>query len=487
MPTAALIYPHQLYADQPALAGADRAYLVEDPLLFAQYAFHRQKLMLHRASMARYAAGLKLPVQTIEASQLKATGDIAAILKQAKVTQVRVVDPCDDHLTRRLTVALAKAKIEVTVLDDPHFLTPRSEIAAYAKLKPKLYFTDFYMRQRKRLGVLLEDDGKPRGGKWSFDAENRKRMPATVKPPAVKAVPENDAVREARAYVRANFPKALGDDGPFAYPTSHAEAKAWLKEFVKHRLGEFGDYEDAISTRETTLFHSVLTPMLNTGLLTPAEVVSAALARDGDVPMNSLEGFVRQVIGWREFVRLVYLTHGGKQRTTNFWGFTHAIPAAFYDGTTGIDPVDLVVENALKTGYSHHIERLMILGNFMLLCEIRPDAVFQWFMEIYIDAYDWVMVPNVYGMSQHADGGTMTTKPYISGSSYVLKMSDHKKGPWCTVWDALYWRFIDRQSDFFKKNQRMSVMVAMKDKLGDKMDEHRRVAEKFLTKLHAGT
>ncbi len=486
MPTAALIYPHQLYADQPALAGADRAYLVEDPLLFTQYAFHRQKLMLHRASMARYAAGLKLPVETIEASRLKATGDIAAVLKQAKVTHARVTDPCDDQLTRQLTAALAKAKIELTILDDPHFLTPRSEIEAYTKLKPKLYFTDFYMRQRKRLNVLLEDDGKPRGGKWSFDAENRKRMPATVKPPAVKAVPENDAVREARAYVRANFPKALGGDGPFVYPTTHAEAKAWLKEFVKARLDKFGDYEDAVSTRETTLFHSVLTPMLNTGLLTPAEVVSAALARDGDVPMNSLEGFVRQVIGWREFVRLVYVTRGGKQRTTNFWGFTHAIPAAFYDGTTGIDPVDLVVKNALKTGYSHHIERLMILGNFMLLCEIHPDAVFQWFMEIYIDAYDWVMVPNVYGMSQHADGGVMTTKPYISGSSYVLKMSDHKKGPWCTVWDALYWRFIDRQSDFFKKNPRMSVMVAMKDKLGDKMDEHRRVAEKFLTKLHAG-
>ena len=487
MPTAALIYPHQLYADQPAVAGADRVYLVEDPLLFSQYTFHRQKLILHRASMTRYAAGLKLPVEIVEAKQLKATGDIAGILKKDKVTEVRVTDPCDAYLLRRLTEGLAKAKIALTVVEDPNFLTPLAEVEAYTKDKPKFFFTDFYMRQRKRLKLLLEDDGKPRGGKWSFDSENRKRLPATVKPPAVKAVPENDAVREARQYVRDNFPDALGDDTTFEYPTSHAEAKACLKEFVRDRLDQFGDYEDAISVRETTLFHGVLTPMLNTGLLTPAEVVNAVLARADDVPMNSLEGFTRQVIGWREFMRLVYLTRGGKQRTTNFWGFKHPVPKALYDGTTGIDPVDRVIKNVLKTGYAHHIERLMILGNFLLLCEIGPDAVFQWFMELFIDSYDWVMVPNIYGMSQYADGGMTTTKPYISGSSYVLKMSDHKKGPWCAVWDALYWNFIDKQADFFAKNPRMSVMVAMRDKLGDKMDEHRRVAKEFLTKLHAGT
>ncbi len=486
MPTAALIYPHQLYADQPALAGADRVYLVEDPLLFSQYTFHRQKLILHRASMTRYAAGLKLPVEVIEANRLKTTGEIAGILRKAKVTEARVADPCHDDLLRRLAKGLAEAKIGLTVLDDPNFLTPRSEIESYTKGKAKLHFTDFYTRQRKRLKVLLEDDGKPRGGKWSFDTENRKRMPATVKPPAVKAVAEGDAVGEARVYVRTHFPDALGDDTPFEYPTTHAEARAWLKDFVQHRLDLFGDYEDAISTRETTLFHAVLTPMLNTGLLTPADVVSAALARDGDVPMNSLEGFTRQVLGWREFVRLVYLTRGAEQRAGNFWGFKHAVPAALYDGTTGIDPVDRVIKNVLKTGYAHHIERLMILGNFLLLCEIAPDAVFQWFMELFIDSYDWVMVPNIYGMSQYADGGGMTTKPYISGSSYVLRMSDHKKGPWCAIWDALYWRFIDKHADFFAKNPRMSVMVAMRDKLGDKMDEHRRVAEKFLTKLHAG-
>jgi deoxyribodipyrimidine photolyase-related protein len=212
-------------------------------------------------------------------------------------------------------------------------------------------------------------------------------------------------------------------------------------------------------------------------------VTDAALAHSSQVPLNSLEGFVRQVIGWREFVRLVYRTRGRQQRTRNYWNYTRPIPAAFYTGTTGITPVDHVIRSALETAYCHHIERLMILGNFMLLCDLHPDAVYQWFMELFIDAYDWVMVPNVYGMSQFADGGTMTTKPYISGSSYVLKMSDHKKDSWCPIWDALYWRFIDRHEKFFRSNPRMAVMVAMKDKMGPKLKEHHRVADKFLAGL----
>ena len=181
----------------------------------------------------------------------------------------------------------------------------------------------------------------------------------------------------------------------------------------------------------------------------------------------------------------MYLTHGREQRTRNYWGHTRPIPPGFYNGTTGIAPVDHAIQAVLDTGYCHHIERLMILGNFMLLCDIAPDDVYRWFMELFIDAYDWVMVPNVYGMSQHADGGRMTTKPYISGSSYVLKMSDFKKGPWCAIWDALYWRFVDRHADFFAANPRMAMMVKMKDKLGDKMDEHHKVADAFLARLHS--
>jgi len=223
--------------------------------------------------------------------------------------------------------------------------------------------------------------------------------------------------------------------------------------------------------------------MMNIGLLTPKQIIDRTLTKSAEVPMNSLEGFIRQVAGWREFIRLVYLQAGSRQRTTNCWNLSRALPASFYDGSSGILPFDQSVRRVLDSAYCHHIERLMVLGNFMLLCDIHPNKVYQWFMELFIDAYDWVMVPNVYGMSQHADGGLMTTKPYISGSSYILKMSDYKKGDWCEVWDALYWRFVDREKEFFRSNHRMRVMVGQLDRMGSRLDHLKRVADTFLEKI----
>jgi len=213
-----------------------------------------------------------------------------------------------------------------------------------------------------------------------------------------------------------------------------ADAEAALDDFVAHRLPHFGTYQDAIWTGEPWLYHSRLSQALNMKLLDPRDVVAAAERawRRGKVPIESAEGFIRQVIGWREYV---------------------------------------------------HIERLMVLGNIMLLCEIHPDAVYQWFMELFVDAYDWVMVPNVYGMSQHADGGLITTKPYISGSAYVLKMSNFKRGPWCEVWDGLYWRFISKHREFFARNPRMSMMAKQCDRMGAKLEQHQKVAERFLGRL----
>ena len=432
--------------------------------------------------MRRYAEQLPQAI-IVESQQLESTGEIAAVVKKAKCTHIQVVDPSDDWLLRRLTSACLAHKLPLKVLPDPHFLTSRTMIEEYVAGKTKLFFTDFYIEQRKRLGILM-DHGKPLGEKWSFDSENRKKLPKGVVPPSPKLPPQNEWVMKARQSVRTEFGKNLGEDMAFAYPTTHAESKAWLDDFLEHRFADFGQYEDAISSRETVLFHAVITPMLNIGLLSPREVVDAALKHADRVPMNSLEGFLRQIIGWREFMRLVYLTRGRQQRTSNFWNFTQPMPKSCYDATTGIEPVDHVIRNLLKTGYCHHIERLMVLGSFFLLCEIHPDAVYRWFMELFIDSYDWVMVPNLYGMSQYADGGGMTTKPYVCGSSYILKMSDHKKGAWCPIWDALYWRFIDRHAEFFARNPRMAMMVKMKEKLGQKMTVHHHVAETFLTRLH---
>ncbi|MGQ9820482.1 MAG: cryptochrome/photolyase family protein [Thermogutta sp.] len=484
---AALIYPHQLFTDHPAVDGADVCVLVEEPLLIKQYRFHRRKLILHRASMRHFADRLRRQrrrVRYVEAHELDATGDIAKVLTELGVRHVQFVDPCDDWLRRRLTAALTAARITFSVLDDPHFLTPLPIFEEFAAGRKRLFFNDFYLLQRKRLGLLLDERGRPLGGKWSYDSENRRKLPRdTIIPPVTWPKPGTE-VREARDHVRRHFPQAIGEDEAFSYPVTPEQARAAFDDFLEHRFARFGSYEDAIHADEPFLFHAVLTPALNIGLISPQQVLDGALRYADRVPLNSLEGFVRQIIGWREYMRGVYRLFGGRQRTMNFWNHHRPMPAAFYQGTTGIEPVDAVLRRVLRFAYCHHIERLMILGNFMLLCEIDPTAVYQWFMELFIDAYDWVMVPNVYGMSQHADGGLITTKPYLSGSSYVLKMSNFRRGPWCAIWDALYWRFIDRHRDFFAGNPRMSVMVAQCERLGSRLEEHRRIAAEFLDRLH---
>jgi deoxyribodipyrimidine photolyase-related protein len=226
--------------------------------------------------------------------------------------------------------------------------------------------------------------------------------------------------------------------------------------------------------------------MLNVGLISPQYIIDEAIqfASCNDIPMNSLEGFIRQIMGWREFIRAVYELKGTQQRTQNYWGFKRKIPASFWNGTTGIVPIDSTIKKVLETGYCHHIERLMVLGNFMVLCEFDPDEVYRWFMELFIDAYDWVMVPNVYGMSQFADGGLMTTKPYISGSNYIMKMSDFKKGDWQPVWDGMFWRFMHIHRDFFLQNPRLGMLVKTFDKMPEeKQQAHVNVANEYLRSL----
>ncbi|MGK0379704.1 MAG: deoxyribodipyrimidine photolyase-related protein, partial [Patiriisocius sp.] len=292
---------------------------------------------------------------------------------------------------------------------------------------------------------------------------------------------------EAKKYVKANFSHHFGSltEHPL-YPIDFKATKSWLTQFFEQRFMEFGVYEDAIVAENSILNHSVLTPMLNVGLITPKEIIVACLlyAEENDVPINSTEGFVRQIIGWREFIRGIYESRGSDERTTNFWKFKKKIPASFYDGTTGIPPIDLTIKKVLKTGYCNHIERLMVLGNFMMLCEFDPDEVYRWFMELFIDSYDWVMVTNVYGMSQFADGGLMATKPYISGSNYLMKMSNYKKGEWQAVWDGLFWRFMDTHRDFFLSNPRLGMLVRMFDKMPtEKQQKHRENGELYLASL----
>ena len=249
----------------------------------------------------------------------------------------------------------------------------------------------------------------------------------------------------------------------------------------------FGDYEDAIHSNHRTLWHSVLSPLINSGLLTPRQIIDKSweFYQSNNIGINSYEGFVRQIIGWREFILLMYKRNSLELRNGNFWDFEDKpIPLSFYTGQTGIRPLDDSIRNILETGYAHHIERLMIVGNLMLLCRFHPNQVYKWFMELFIDSYDWVMVPNVYGMSQFSDGGLFTTKPYISGSNYIRKMSNYKSEDWCSTWDSLFWTFIDDYKNKFKDQYRLSMILRNLQKMDtNKKMNHRRNANEFMSKL----
>lgn len=495
MSAVTLIFPHQLFEQHPAVSGNRPIYLIEEFLFFSQYKFHKQKLVFHRASMAAYQEFLKhmgFTVVYIEAREK--TADIRQLvpyLKRKGVSEIHYADLTDFLLTKRLVAQTDRLKIKAICHDSPLFILTGDQVRDYFFNKKRFLQSDFYVRQRKAYKILVDEQLLPHGGKWTYDAENRLRYPKRKIPPAVTFSGVSQHGHEAMKYVEKYFPDNYGTvNTSFNYPTTTAESRTWLKQFLQCRLQEFGAYEDALVANEHILHHSVLTPMLNAGLLTPKEIIRETIAHatEHQIPINSTEGFIRQILGWREFIRGMYEAKGTRQRTTNYWAFKRRIPSSFWDGTTGIPPVDITIKKVLATGYCHHIERLMVLGNFMLLCEFDPDDVYRWFMELFIDAYDWVMVPNVYGMSQFADGGLMATKPYISGSNYLMKMSDYSKGEWQVTWDGLFWRFMHTHRDFFLSNPRLSMLVRTFDKMPkEKQQAHLQAAIGFLDKLDRPT
>jgi len=490
-----LIFPHQLFQHPSWIDQTVTIYLIEEYLFFKQYPFHKQKIAFHRASMKSYESHLSslgFDVCYIEA--IEDRSDIRMLiaeLNQEGITEISYIDPTDCWLENRIEKSCLHHHISTKKWSSPMFLNSKDDLLPFFRSDKKKYHqTSFYKDERKKRGILISPEGNPEGGKWTYDTDNRKKYPANKYPPHVQ-FPDTDVYyEEAIVYVQAHFSHHLGTltSNPL-YPINHSATDKWLDQFFETRFMEFGPYEDAILGENSLLHHSILTPMLNTGLITPQEIVDRCLvyAKKHHVPINSTEGFVRQITGWREFIRGMYMARGTDQRNSNFWRFTKKIPASFYTGTTGIDPIDITIKKILQTGYCHHIERLMVLGNFMVLCEFDPDEVYRWFMEMFIDAYDWVMVPNVYGMSQYADGGLMASKPYISGSNYLMKMSNFKKGEWQSVWDGLFWRFMDVHRDFFKQNPRLGMLVNTFDKMPDeKRQKHLENGELYLSTLGEG-
>lgn len=472
MKTASVIFPHQLFKENNLQNTNSTIYLVEEYLFFKQYNFHKQKIAFHRASMKFYEGYLcqkGLSVEYIESANEES--DIRILIRKLKeqgYSSIHVIDPVDDWLSKRIKKTCEQFKIELIIQESPMFLNTNDDLKNYFNVSKKRFFqTDFYKQERIKRNILMDDANQPMGGQWTYDVENRKKYPKNKAVINSNYPKQNKYTIEAYNYVELNFKNNLGELSEIInYPNTFEEAENWFMQFLKERMDEFGIYEDAILQNEILINHSLISPLLNAGLLTPQYIVDETLkyCHQNNIPINSTEGFIRQIIGWREFIRGVYLVKGVEERTKNFWQFNRKIPKSFYDGTTGIVPIDITIKKILKTGYCHHIERLMVLGNFMLLCEFDPDEVYRWFMEFFIDAYDWVMVTNIYGMSQFADGGLMSTKPYVGGSNYLMKMSDYPKGEWQEIWDALFWRFLDVHREVFLKNPRLGMLVKTYDK-----------------------
>lgn len=437
-------------------------FMAEDRELCSYYRYHKHKITLILSAMRSHRDELSdnnnVEYYSIDCddSSLNYEDKLLNTLKKYNINCIQTYYIENKFFRERINNFCRNNGVELRIIDSPGFVTTTTQFRDYMDSHERLFMNEFYIWQRKRVGLLLDEDGGPANGRWSFDQDNRKKLPENINIPELPVIKRTSHTEELAILIENMFPDNPGSTDNFFLPTTRGDTLDWMENFFELRFNHFGPYQDAISKENAFNFHSVLSPLINIGLITPDTVISLALEYRDKVPYQSLEGFTRQIVGWREFIRGVY---NNADLKGNFFDHNNRMNHRWYDASTGLPPLDLVIQRVNKFAYAHHIERLMVLSNLMLLCEIHPDEVNRWFSELFIDAYDWVMEPNVYGMGQFADGGIFATKPYISGSNYILKMSDFKRGDWCDIWDGLYWRFIDRNKDFFKSNPRMSVMV----------------------------
>ena len=446
----------------------------EDYQLCTYERHHKLKILLFLSSMRSYADKLKenkfkLNYSKIDSTDFKKdyTKKLEKLLKMNKIKEVTSFEIEDKFFETKINNFLKKQNIQWNIIRSPMFLDSREDFKKYLSKTKKPFMAKFYKEKRERLNILLNKDGTPEGGKWSFDEDNRKKLPKNILIPKFPEFKETKHTKSLKPIIEKLFSKHPGDTKKFWFATEYKDISKLLDFFIKDKLNLFGDYEDAVDQKNNILFHSALSPYLNLGLITPDIIIQKIMTyhHSKSVRLNSLEGYIRQIIGWREFMRGIYQNYSKEKESGNFFKHNRKMKDTFYDGSTGLDPLDHAIKNADKFGWSHHIERLMILSNIMNLCEVEPKSVYKWFMEMFVDSSDWVMVPNVYGMGLFSDGGIFATKPYICGSSYFMKMMDFKRGKWCNVMDGLYWRFIDRNRKFFLKNPRLSMMVRIFDKM----------------------
>lgn len=507
-PRLVLVLGDQLSPDIAALREADKS---RDVVVMAEVAaetdyvpHHPKKIAFLFAAMRKFAASLEADGWQVRYTELDDPDNTNSIpgelLRAASATNAKDVLATEPG-EFRLIAALEDCPIPVHQFPDDRFLCSHAEFEAWAEGRKELRMEWFYRDMRRKTGLLMDGD-KPEGGKWNYDHDNRKPPPGSIDAAPLQFTP--DATTDAvLTLVEQRFPDNFGTLNPFWFATDTAQARLALAHFIQTALPRFGDFQDAMMKGERFLYHSIISMYLNASLLGWQEVCEAAenAYKSGHAPLNAVEGFIRQIIGWREYMRGIYFLEGPDYTSRNTLNHTRDLPS-FYWATTPEAGTDMLclseaITQTREEAYAHHIQRLMITGNFALLAGIDPHAVHEWYLAVYADAYEWVEAPNVIGMSQFADGGIVGSKPYVSGGNYINKMSDYckscrydvkiKTGEGACPFNALYWNFLVRHEDRFAKNPRMAQMYRTWARMSDeKRAETLASAQAFLASMDAG-
>ena len=460
--------------------GSPFIFMAEDEDLCSEPKNHKLKILNFLISMREYRdelikQGFKVFYTSIDDPEFKKPYELKLleVLKKEKIDEVFFYEIEDYLFEKKIKDLLSKNFIKFSIMASPMFLCSRDKFLKFSENNKVHRMASFYQMMRKELGILVDENNKPIGGKWSFDADNRKKLPKDINLPEKPKNKSSIYLQDLGKIVNLKFKDHPGTTKNHWVPFNRIQALELLDDFLENKLENFGKYEDAIDLNNNFLFHSAISPVLNMGLITPQDVIEKTFIyhERKQFPLNSLEGFIRQVIGWREFIRGIYNLKGRDESNGNFWNHDRFLTKDWYEGTTGITPLDDTIKDCVNYGYTHHIPRLMIIANIMNLSRIHPAEIYKWFMEMFVDSADWVMTPNVYGMGTFADGGLFATKPYSCGSNYILKMSNYKKGEWCETLDGLYWSFISDNELFFKKNPRLSIICNSLKRMDPKRKE----------------
>ena len=476
MKSLVIIFPDQLSKDNKVLNHLtdNNLLLLYEPVdTFYEISHHKHKLVFQISSFRHFINNLKhknFIHQKISKKPKKLLSYLKDLNKESPFSCLYVEKPSDYKTLKDLMYFCQSEGIKLEVYDDSKFISTSSDYTFWSKDKKSTVQEFYYRWLRKKLNIFMGEDLKPIGGQWNFDKENRMGISKLKSEIPIRNKTTNDQITfDVMVEVEEIFSKSYGDLENYTWAVTHEDAKKRFKNFLDVYLKNYGAFQDAINKDDAFMFHSLLSPYFNSGLLNPLscikEVEKKYFDSNGDIPINSVEGFIRQVIGWREFIMGVYWDNMPQYKQQNFWNHKKELSSSWYTADTGIPPLDGAIKESIDLGYTHHINRLMIISNLMNLSGVDPNSIHKWFMEMYVDTADWVMVPNVYGMGTFSDGGIFSTKPYICGSSYMLRMSNYKKGDWCDVVDGLYWNFIEKNINFFKTNPRLSLMVNALNKI----------------------